>query len=63
MLRLKDVWITSGFRPNAVVEASLDQKIGARFTAFEKEMSRNVRWLVGLQVTTLLAMIAAVLGR
>ena len=49
---------------------SLDEKIGAlsakvdrQLDAFRQEMSTNQRWVVGLQVTTLLVVIGAVFAR
>jgi hypothetical protein len=41
----------------------LDQKLDHRTDALDAKMSRQFLWLVGVQVTTLVAIVAAILAR
>lgn len=41
----------------------LDQKVDARFETLGDRISRQFVWLVGVQVTTLLAIVGALLAR
>jgi hypothetical protein len=40
----------------------LDQ-VDVRLGAIERDASSNFRWIVGIQLTTLIAIVAALLGR
>jgi uncharacterized coiled-coil protein SlyX len=42
---------------------ALDAKIDQRIDALDLKVSRQFTWLVGIQVTTLVAMVAALLAR
>jgi len=47
-------------------EESVDRRFSGveqRFDAFDAKVSRQFTWLVGIQVTTLAAMVAAILAR
>lgn len=41
----------------------VDQKLDARFQTLDDKVSRQFVWLVGVQVTTLLAVVGALLAR
>lgn len=41
----------------------LEERIDIRFMAFDRKLDQRFGWLVGLQVTTLIATVAAVLSR
>jgi uncharacterized coiled-coil protein SlyX len=58
--------IVSG-QSNAIAElrdtmSRLEHRMDARFTALDDRMSRQFHWIVGIQITSLIATIAAVLG-
>jgi hypothetical protein len=40
----------------------LEHRMDARFAALDDRMSRQFHWIVGIQITSLIATIAAVLG-
>jgi hypothetical protein len=40
---------------------TLDQKIDRRFDALDEKMSRQFVWMIGIQVTTLLTVLGAVI--
>jgi hypothetical protein len=42
---------------------ALEDKLGRRTEALEDKMSRHFSWLVGIQVTTLVAIVGALLAR
>ena len=42
---------------------AMDQKIDLRTDALDAKLSRHFMWLVGMQITTLVAVLAAVLAR
>jgi uncharacterized coiled-coil protein SlyX len=41
----------------------LDQKVDARFQTLDDKISRQFVWVVGVQVTTLVAIVGALLAR
>ena len=41
----------------------LEQRMDARFDRMDEKMSRQFMWLVGIQITTLVAIVAALLSR
>jgi hypothetical protein len=41
----------------------LDEKIDQRYTSLDDKVSRHFMWLVGMQVTTLVAIVATLLRR
>ena len=40
----------------------MEQRMDARFAALDERLSRHFHWIVGIQITSLIATIAAVLG-
>ena len=41
----------------------LEERVDARFEALDGKVSRQFMWLVGIQVTTLVAVVAALISR
>lgn len=58
--------IVSG-QSNTIADLRLDmsrmeQRMDARFAALDERLSRQFHWIVGIQITSLIATIAVVLG-
>ena len=56
---LREAIVELGDRMDRRLE-SMEQRFDRRFETVEQNMSSQFRWIVGIQMTTLLAMIAAI---